>query len=115
VGNQQPTVSVVSASHSSAALALPPPPPLMLQLCLTINSEKGTAKFNNNVMNTKSPKLGQSTTLYQNQDTFTEAAEGLNQKKFIHTQCNFYFSWFYVYPKDNMRRYNLRPVVINLE
>jgi hypothetical protein len=29
VGNQQPTVSVASASHSPAAWALPPPPPLM--------------------------------------------------------------------------------------
>jgi hypothetical protein len=29
VGNQQPTVSVASASHSPVAWALPPPPPLM--------------------------------------------------------------------------------------
>jgi hypothetical protein len=28
--------------------------------------------------------------------TFIEETEGLNQKTFIHTQCNFHFSWFYV-------------------
>jgi hypothetical protein len=31
-------------------------------------------------MHAKSLKLGQSTTLYQSQDTFTEAKKGLNQK-----------------------------------
>jgi hypothetical protein len=29
MGNQQPTISVASASHSPVAWALPPPPPLM--------------------------------------------------------------------------------------
>jgi hypothetical protein len=32
----------------------------------------------------------------QNRDTFTEAVERLNQTTFIHNQCNFYFSYFYV-------------------
>jgi hypothetical protein len=95
VGNQQPTVLVALASHSPAAWALPPPP-LMAQLRLIIKSQKGTAKFNNSTMHAKSPKLGQSTALYLSRDTFTEAAQGLNQETFIHTQCNFYFSYFYV-------------------
>jgi hypothetical protein len=51
-----------------------------LQLRLTINSQKGTAKFNNNATHAKSPKLGQSIALYKNRDTFTKATEGLNQK-----------------------------------
>jgi hypothetical protein len=53
-----------------------------LQLRLTINSQKGTAKYNNIVMHTKNLKLGQSTTLYQIRDTFTEAIHGLNQENF---------------------------------
>jgi hypothetical protein len=51
-----------------------------LQPCLTTNSQKGTAKYNKNVMHVKSLKLRQSTTLYQSRDTFTEAIHGLNQK-----------------------------------
>jgi hypothetical protein len=95
VGNQQSTILVPLASHSPAAWALPPPP-LMAQLCLIIKSQKGTAKFNNSTTHAKSLKLELSTTLYLSRDTFTEAAQGLNQETFIHPQCNFYFSCFYV-------------------
>jgi hypothetical protein len=54
-----------------------------------INSPRDIAKFCNNAIQGKRPKPGRLTALYQNQDIFTEATEGLNQKTFIHTQCNF--------------------------
>jgi hypothetical protein len=37
VGNQQPTISVASASHSPAAWALPPPPPPLMAPILSHN------------------------------------------------------------------------------
>jgi hypothetical protein len=63
VGNQQPIVSVASASH----------PQLhgpchhhhsWLQLRLIINRQKGTTKFNNSTIHAKNLKLGQSIALY---------------------------------------------------
>jgi hypothetical protein len=50
------------------------------QLHLTISSLRGNVKFSSSVMQEKSPKLKQSTTLFQNLDIFTEATEGLDQE-----------------------------------
>jgi hypothetical protein len=74
----------------------------------------GTARYNNNVMHTKSLKLRHSTTLYQSQDTFTEAIQGLDQKKSYILNVIFVSLAFMFLPEDNIRRYNLRSVVINL-
>jgi hypothetical protein len=84
-----------------------------LQPCLTISSQKGTVKHNNSVIHVKSPKLAQSTVLCPSRDTFTEAIQGLNQKIFI-LNVLFTFLSLYSSPEDNKRRFNLRPVVMNL-
>jgi hypothetical protein len=80
---------------------------------LTTKSQKGTARYNNNVMHAKSLKLGQSTTLYQSRDTFTKAIQGLDQKKFINNLIFVSLAFMFL-PKDNMRRYNLQSIVKNL-
>jgi hypothetical protein len=41
------------------------------------NNLKGNAKFSNNAMQEKSPKLGQLIAMFQIRGTFTEAIEGL--------------------------------------
>jgi hypothetical protein len=74
-----------------------------LQTHLTTNSQKGTTRYNNNVMHTKSLKLGQLTALYQSRDTFPEVIQGLN-KKIIHTQCNLCFSCFYVFTRRQYKK-----------
>jgi hypothetical protein len=66
VGNQQPTISVASASHSLAAWARHHHHHSWLQFRLAVNNKKGTTKFNNNTTHEKSPKLEQSTILYHN-------------------------------------------------
>jgi hypothetical protein len=55
----------------------------------------GSAKFSNNAMQGKSPKLGQLIALLQSQGTFTEE-QGVVLKTFIYTYCNFHFSRFHV-------------------
>jgi hypothetical protein len=61
-----------------------------LQSGLTINRQKGITRHNS-VIRVKSLKLGQSTTLCQSRDTFTEAILGLDQNIF-HVQCNLCFT-----------------------
>jgi hypothetical protein len=63
VGNQQPTTSAASTSHSQTSCAqLPPPPPMRLPQVM-INSQKGIFGLNNNVTFGSSLKLAQLTAL----------------------------------------------------
>jgi hypothetical protein len=102
VGYQQPTASTAQ---------LPPPPPMAPTL-IHISSQKGIAKRSNNTTHEKSPKLTQST-LCPNRDIFTKAIQGLDQKVF---KFNVFFTFMSLYfpSEDNIRRFNLRSVVINL-
>jgi hypothetical protein len=61
----------------------------------------------------KSLKLAQSTALCLSRDTFSEATQGFNQKIFI-LNAIFTFLPLYFPPENNIRRFNLRPVVMNL-
>jgi hypothetical protein len=54
--------------------------PHQSQLRLTINSLKGNIRISNNVMQGKSSKLEQSTTLFQNPSISTKTPEGLDQE-----------------------------------
>jgi hypothetical protein len=84
VGNQQPTASVASTSHSQAAWAPLPPPPLMAPTSSHNQQPEGNRQVQQQRdAREKSLKLGQSTALYQSRDTFIEAIQGLNKK--IHT------------------------------
>jgi hypothetical protein len=71
VGNQ-PAASVASASHSQASWPQLPPPPQCNLLTPKASSQKGASTPNSNVTSGRSPKLVQSTALYQNQTTYTE-------------------------------------------
>jgi hypothetical protein len=61
----------------------------------------------------RSPKLAQLITLCPNRDIFTKATQGLDQKV---SKFNVFllFCLYISLPKDNIRRFNLRSVVINL-
>jgi hypothetical protein len=83
------------------------------QPCLTISRQKGIVKRNNSVIHVKSPKLAQQTTLCLGQDTFSEAIQGLNQKIFI-LNVLFIILSSYFFSKDNIRRFNLCPIIMNL-
>jgi hypothetical protein len=50
----------------------------LLQLRSTTSSLKGSAKSSSNTTQGRSPKLGQSTTLFQSPGTFTDATEKLD-------------------------------------
>jgi hypothetical protein len=73
----QPTISVASASHSPAACAYHNHLH-WLQLRPTINNLKDSAKFSSSTMQGRSPKLNQSTVLFQSPGTFTETTKGLD-------------------------------------
>jgi hypothetical protein len=83
-----------------------------LRSCLIINRKKGIVG-QYSVIRVKSLKLGQSTTLCQSRDTFIEAIQGLNQTFSIFNVI-FALLIFMFFPKENIRRYNLQFVVMNL-
>jgi hypothetical protein len=90
VGNQQPTTSIASASHSQASWAqLPPPPPLALTLVHN-QHQKGTAKRSNSAILGRSPKLAQSIVLYSSQGISTEGGTTLRPESVL-IQCIFTF------------------------
>jgi hypothetical protein len=72
VGNQQPTTSVASASHSQASWAQLPPPPPLPPLGPEASSQKGTSTLNNSAIFGRSPKLAQSIVLCLNPSTSTK-------------------------------------------
>jgi hypothetical protein len=96
VGNQQPTISVALANHSPAAWAPPPPPPLMAPTSFHNQQPEGHRQVQQQRDARKESKARTINNTIPESRHITEATEGLNQKTFLHTQCNFYFSWFYV-------------------
>jgi hypothetical protein len=72
VGNQQPTASVASASHSQASWAQLPPPPSLAPTLARASSQKGTNTLSSSAIFGRSPKIAQSIALCPNPSTSTK-------------------------------------------
>jgi hypothetical protein len=89
VGNQQPTTSIASASHSQASWAHHHRHHWRLPWSIT-NSQKGITRLSNSTTFGRSPKLAQSITLCPSQGISTEGGTSFRPKSVL-IQCIFTF------------------------
>jgi hypothetical protein len=95
VGNQQPTASIASVSHSQASWAQLPPPPSLAPALVHNQQPEGIVRHNNSVTFGKSPKLAQSTTLCPSRDISTEGGTSFRPNSAL-IQCIFTLFCLYV-------------------
>jgi hypothetical protein len=113
VGNQQPTTSVPSASHSQATWAqLSPPPPLAPTLVHNQQLEGHHQAQQHRDTREESEARTINNTMPESRHIY-KSNTGARPESF-QVQCIFTFLSLNFPSEDNIRRFNLRPVVINL-
>jgi hypothetical protein len=88
VGNQQPTASVASASHSQASWAQLPPPPSLAPTLVRSQQPEGHHHAQQQRDFQEESELAQSTALCPSRSTFTKGYPNL---MYFHFVCHFIF------------------------